>query len=65
MPTPITLPIDLFLVVFVPFLSLLIWSVIRLCKNQEYSAAALCAVLGFAALFGIVHLSFNLFYFTF
>lgn len=65
MPTPISMPIDFFLVFFVPALVLLFWSVLRLCKNEEYLAAALCAVLGFAALFGIVHLSFKIFYFTF
>lgn len=57
MPTPIRVPIDFLLIIVVPALVLLFWSVIRLCKNERYLAATLCAVLGFAALFGIVHLS--------
>lgn len=65
MPTPISVPIDFLYILIVSSLVLLFESVIHFCKNQEYLAAALCAVLGSAALFGIVHLSFKIFYFTF
>lgn len=65
MPTPIPVSIDFLYILIASSIPLPFWTVINFCKNQEYLAAALCAVLGSAALCGIVLLSFKIFYFTF